>query len=277
MPKIGFIGQGWIGKNYSDDLERRGFSVVRYSKELEYQNNAAKLLDCDIVFIAVPTPTTPDGFDYSIVDNVLQLVRPGATAVIKSTLLPGTTAKLSDKYPQLYVMHSPEFLVEVTAAYDAAHPKRNIIGIPVMNDEFRCRAQEVLDVLPAANFTAIVPAASAELIKYAGNCLLYNKVVFINMLFDVARTLGLEWEPIKQAIAADARLGWTHLDPVHQSGRGAGGHCFIKDFAAFADFYTELVGDPEGCAVLNTIEGKNIQLLTSSNKDLPLLKSCGLI
>jgi len=30
--KIGFIGQGWIGKNYADNFEERGFTVIRYAK-----------------------------------------------------------------------------------------------------------------------------------------------------------------------------------------------------------------------------------------------------
>ena len=79
---IGFIGQGFIGKNYADDFERRGFSVTRYSLEEPYRGNKEKIKECDIVFIAVPTPTTPEGFDDSILRGVLPLVKEGKTAVI---------------------------------------------------------------------------------------------------------------------------------------------------------------------------------------------------
>ncbi len=58
--KIGFIGQGWIGKNYADDFEKRGFEVVRYAQEEPYIKNKEAIADCDIVFIAVPTPSTPE-------------------------------------------------------------------------------------------------------------------------------------------------------------------------------------------------------------------------
>jgi len=34
--KIGFIGQGFIGKNYADDFENRGYEVVRYAREDKY-------------------------------------------------------------------------------------------------------------------------------------------------------------------------------------------------------------------------------------------------
>jgi len=61
------------------------------------------------------------------------------------------------------------------------------------------------------------------------------------------------------------------MEPIHKSGRGAGGHCFIKDFAAFTQMYQELVGDEAGLKVLASLQDKNIDLLINSNKDLDLL------
>ena len=61
--KIGFIGQGWIGKNYADEFERRGFNIVRYSLDEEHKHNGDAIAECDVVFIAVPTPSTIEGFD----------------------------------------------------------------------------------------------------------------------------------------------------------------------------------------------------------------------
>jgi UDP-glucose 6-dehydrogenase len=124
---IGFIGQGWIGKHYADDFESRGYTVVRYSTEPQHVINAAAIGQCDIVFIAVPTPTvTVDGTqrcDISIVREVLHLVGEGKIAVIKSTIPPGTTCGLQSEFPTLWVFHSPEFLTEANAAYDASHPE----------------------------------------------------------------------------------------------------------------------------------------------------------
>ena len=40
---VGFIGQGYIGKNYADDFERRGYEVVRYSLEEPHLNNKEKI------------------------------------------------------------------------------------------------------------------------------------------------------------------------------------------------------------------------------------------
>ena len=269
--KLGFIGQGWIGKNYADYYEEEGFEIVRYALEEQYKDNQKKILDCDIVFIAVPTPTTKQGFDDSVLEKVLTNVADGKIAVIKSTLLPGTTEKMQALYPDKIILHAPEFLTEKTAQYDTRHPKRNIIGYA--NERGEAAAKAVMKIFPIALYKAILPAKEAELIKYAGNCWFYLKVVYMNMLYDLAQQLGIDYELVKEAMGFDTRIGHSHLDPVHQGGRGAGGHCFIKDFAAFYRFYSEqLPDDNSGKAVLGWLEQKNIELLRTSQKDLDLLK-----
>lgn len=278
--KVGFIGQGFIGKNYADDFASRGYDVVRYALEKPYIKNKSKIKTCDIVFIAVPTPTTPDGFHYEAVADVLDVVKEGAIVVIKSTLLPGTTEILQKKFPKLVVMHSPEFLREKTASYDAAHPERNIIGIPIDDDVHHEAARAVLSILPQAQYELVTDAKTAELIKYGGNCFLYTKVVFMNVLYDLAQEIGADFDAVAQAMSADERIGKSHMHPVHASGhsstaigRGAGGHCFIKDFAAFEKLYKEKVTDDvSGQAVLDALQKKNNELLRSSGKDLDLLE-----
>jgi UDPglucose 6-dehydrogenase len=269
---IGFIGQGWIGKNYADDFAKRGFNIVRYGLEGPHINNGDQIKECDIVFIAVPTPTTPSGFDDSIIRKVVKMVGSGKTAIIKSTILPGTTESIQKENPDIYVMHSPEFLTESTAAYDAANPMRNILGIAIDNEMHRKKAKEAMEVLPYAPYQLICLSNEAEFIKYGGNCWFYFKVLFINMLYDLVKKRDCSWETIRDAMAADPRIGRTHLDPVHKSGRGAGGHCFIKDFAAFSDIYKKEIGDEKGLKVLESLVNKNIDLLVNSNKDLDLLR-----
>ncbi len=270
-PLIGFIGQGFIGKSYADNFEQRGFTVVRYSLENGYEKNKEKVKKCDMVFIAVPTPTTPKGFDCSIVEKVLPLVGKGKIAVIKSTLLPGTTEKLQEKYPDLFVMHSPEFLIAATATHDAAHPLRNIIGISQQTSAFRRKASEVMKVLPRAPYQRIMGAREAELVKYGGNCFLYFKVVYMNLLYDLVQKLGADFAVVRDAMVADPRIGTSHMNPIHEGGRGAGGLCFIKDFRAFRLLYEKNIGGALGVGVLDALEKKNNALLEESGKDLALL------
>jgi nucleotide sugar dehydrogenase len=269
--KIGFIGQGWIGKNYAENFYERGYEVVRYSQEDPHIHNKEEIKHCDIVFVAVPTPSTTDGFDDSILQSVLPYVGPNKIAVIKSTILPGTTEKMQKLFPEITILHSPEFLTEATAKYDASNPDRNIIGY--VDGRGEEAAKKVMDVLPNSAYKAIIPVNEAELIKYAGNCWFYFKVVYINMIYDLATKMGMNYETIKKALGFDPRIGFTHLEPVHKSGRGAGGHCFIKDFAALSRMYREHFegDDPTGSALLKMMEKKNIELLRQSGKDLDLL------
>jgi len=269
---IGFIGRGWIGRHYADEFESRMYDVVRYSLEEPYVHNKHLITDCEVVFIAVPTPTTENGFDDSIVRDALSLVGKGKTAVIKSTLLPGTTEKLQEAFPDVFVLHSPEFLVEATAAEDAAKPKRNLVGIPKDTPEFRQKAVSVLRILPEAPYQKVMRARDAEMVKYAGNCFLYTKVMFMNMLYDMAMHTGCEWKSLHEALIHDPRIGESHTQPVHSSGRGAGGHCLIKDFEAFRRMYKDSVPDLYGADLMYAMVKLNQRLLTETNKDIDLLK-----
>ncbi|MCX6756555.1 MAG: NAD(P)-binding domain-containing protein [Candidatus Nomurabacteria bacterium] len=272
-PTIGFIGQGFIGKNYSDDFENRGFNVIRYSLEEAYIKNREFISTCDMVFIAVPTPTTTKGYDFSLVKSSLMLVGKGKIAVIKSTMLPGTTKKLQEEFKDIFVIHSPEFLREVSATFDATNPERNIIGIPHDTDEYKKIASIVLSVLPKAGFTKICSAQDAELIKYAGNNFLNIKVVYINILYDLAKKFDCDWNIISEAMVADPRIGSSHMNPIHDGGRGAGGHCFIKDFSAFRSLYEDVLPEEElSILVLSALEQKNINLLKGSGKNHDLLR-----
>jgi DNA polymerase III epsilon subunit-like protein len=79
-------------------------------------------------------------------------------------------------------------------------------------------------------------------------------------------------------MSADPRIGPSHLRILHESrpgvpaGRGAGGHCFIKDFAALRELYERIrPGDEAGSRFFRALEEKNIELLLDSKKDLELL------
>lgn len=269
--KIGFIGQGWIGRHYADEFESRMYNVVRYSLEEPYVQNKSLIQECDVVFIAVPTPTNEDGFDESVVRDALTCVALGATAVIKSTLIPGTTEKLQAEFPDVFVVHSPEFLVEKTAAHDAAKPHRNIIGIPIDTPLYREKAVSILRILPTAPYQKVMLARDAEMVKYAGNCFLYTKVMFMNVLFNLAKSTSCNWDVLHEALVNDPRIGESHTQPVHSSGRGAGGHCLIKDFEALRLIYKSVANDPYGDNFLKSMAALNIKLLTDTQKDLDLL------
>jgi nucleotide sugar dehydrogenase len=270
--QIGFIGQGFIGKNYADDFEARGLNVVRFAKEKPYDANEVVIKNCDVVFIAVPTPTTPSGYDANIIRKVIPLVGIGKIVVLKSTILPGLTTKLQEEFPNRIILHSPEFLSEATAREDASHPFINIIGLSKDTPEQHKAAELVHSILPPAPKSITVTSNEAELIKYSHNCSGYTQIIFFNLMYDLAQKLGANWKAIEEGIKADPYVPNRYASPLHKTGRGAGGHCFIKDMAALREIYEKIVGEPNGSSVIKAMETKNKNLLQESGKDLDLLK-----
>lgn len=272
--KIGFIGNGYVGKNIANDFEKRGYSVVRYALEAPFNKNKEAVQECDIVFVAVPTPTTPKGFDLSIIEEVLAgLPKKKKIVVIKSTILPGTTKKLQKRFRSLTLLFCPEFLGESTAAYDAAHPIMNIIGISLDTPAHRRAAKKIMSILPYAPFTQICTSTEAEIKKYAHNTSGYVQIVIFNLFYDMARALKTDWEPIQKALVANPYIASRYSYPVHKGGRGAGGHCFVKDFAALKDFFrTTLPRDHYALEMLESIEKKNLELLATTRKDMDIVR-----
>lgn len=277
-PTIGFIWQGWIWKNYADEFEERGYKVVRYGLEEEYVNNKDGILNCSIVFIAVPTPTTIKWFDISIVKSCLELINPWSSVVIKSTLIPGTTEILQNEFPNLYIFHSPEFLREITAKYDVKYPSRNIIWLPHHTKDFVSRANQILHILPKSKYNKILDSRSAEFIKYISNCFLANKILFFNAVYDLIQEMELNYDNIIEWVTADPRIGESHTKILFPSGhnqdlvgRWAGWHCFIKDYQAFLDLYMEHMGNNIWYQMLSSMKDYNLSLLRSTNKDIDIL------
>jgi nucleotide sugar dehydrogenase len=283
-PRIGFIGQGFVGKNYADDFARRGFKVIRYDIDA-YQKNQPLLFGCQVIFVAVPTPTTPKGFqDKTVIEAIRRNTKDGQIVVIKSTIVPGTTEKIQKLFPKRYLIHSPEFLVEKTAANDTAHPLRNIVGYTQKSKKV---AKFILSLMPRSGYDCLLPSNEAELIKYMSNVLLTNKVLIANLFYDFALTQKINYDRVAQAIAVDPRIGPSHLRILHSShpknkrlGRGAGGHCFIKDLAAFRQVYqafkplnkSQKLIKKTGLQMILALENYNKILLKSTKKDLDLLK-----
>ena len=274
-PRIGFIGTGWVGGNLADAIEARGYPVVRYSFDPKYVGNQAKIADCEIVGLAVWTPTTEKGFDDSHLIKAARNLVAGQTAVIKSTVLPGTTEKLQEMFPDVYFLHNPEFLREAHVVQDIAEPERNIIGLPRDTPAYRQRAEEVLEVLPSTFATRqmIMTSRESALVKYYGNVFLMSKLLMMNAFYDTTLAAGGSWEVVRRALILDSRIGESHTQPIGKDGtRGAGGHCFPKDFEAYTRLVADMLGDKRTLWMLEAMRDYNNALLIESGKDLDILK-----
>ena len=193
-----------------------------------------------VLFIAVGTPSSEDGsadlrYVLSVGDAVARHREQPVILVEKSTVPVGTgdTLKahiekvLDGRALQFDIVSNPEFLKEGSAVTDCRRPDRIIIG---------CEREEVRDVMRDlyAPFNRnhdrimFMDLRSAELTKYAANCMLATKISFINQIAELAEHLGADIEAVRLGIGADTRIGYHFIYP----GCGYGGSCFPKDMRA---------------------------------------------
>jgi len=230
---IGICGVGMVGGALETYFEKKGIKPFLYDKGKNL-GSVEQINQADVIFICVPTPFNKEkGFDLSFVEDACRNISSQKIIVIKSTVLPGSTEKLQQKYPQHKFLFNPEFLTEFTADQDMQYPDRQIIGYTKQSYNI---AGDILQILPLAPFEKIIPATEAELVKYFGNTWFSTKVIFANQMYDLCKRLGIDYNRVMEAASADKRIGRTHLEVFHKDYRGYGGKCLLKDIRALIQF-----------------------------------------
>jgi UDPglucose 6-dehydrogenase len=216
---------------------------------------------CDVVFIAVGTPSLPDGScDLSQVQVAAEAIGERLsdhfTVVVNKSTVPigsgnwvGSLVRDAhnrrngrDPDGTYAVASNPEFLAQGVAVFDTLYPERIVIGAddpraidrltnlyrPLLNQDFPAPA-----FLPRKDGLSAVPVvtcdlASAEMIKYAANAFLAVKISFTNEMAQLTSRVGADILQVTQGIGLDSRIGPRFL----RAGIGWGGSCFGKDTAA---------------------------------------------
>lgn len=194
-------------------------------------------------FIAVGTPPDEDGSAdlrhvLTVARTIAQYMEQHKTIVVKSTVPVGTSDKVRAALEAglkqrggldlgFAVASNPEFLKEGSAVADCMKPDRIIIGTDNLSTE------KLLRELYAPfnrNHEKIIAMdiRSAELTKYAANCMLATKISFMNEMANLADRFGADIEKVRVGIGADPRIGYHFIYP----GVGYGGSCFPKDVRA---------------------------------------------
>ena len=235
--KIGIIGVGMVGRALQQYFEKKGIKPLLYDSGKNL-GSPEKINQADIIFICVPTPFNKEKnyFDLSYLEDAFSKIQGKKIVVIKSTTLPGTTESLQQKYPQHKILCNPEFLTEATADQDMCYPDRQILGYTKKSYNV---AGDILQILPLALFEKILPATEAEMAKYFGNTWFSTKVIFANQIYDLCQKLGINYDRVMEAAAADKRIGRTHLEVWHKGKRGYAGKCLPKDIKALIRFADE--------------------------------------
>jgi len=247
--KVAIAGFGILGKNLYNYMEKNfSLDLIVYDPPMK-KGSVKELNEADVVFICTPTPhDEKTGFDLSYVEAVIKLLEGEKAIVIKSTILPGTTDKLQEKYPQHKLFYNPEFLTEASAGHDMSHPKRQILGLSEkVNTDFneadadtKELVNSIYQLLPPAPFNVYVPAKVAEMVKYTGNAWFGVKILFMNQIYDLCQKLDVNYNAVKKCVAAEPMFGPSHLDIFHDNFRGYGGKCLPKDIKSLIQLGDEV-------------------------------------
>lgn len=241
---IGIIGYGFVGeataKGFATNKENQ---VFWYDKFKESPNTLDEVVtNSEFIFICLPTPMFRDysGQDISIVEGVMEeiaskLKGTGKVVIVKSTVLPGTTQKFQDKYPEINFAMNPEFLTQAKANEDFLKPARTVIG--VSDEGVGIRIKNIYKtILGEDQKYFLVGLTEAEIIKYMSNLMLASKVLLANEFYELTEKIGANYKEVYKAVEADPRIG-SHLNvPGSDGDFGFGGACFPKDTLGLLSF-----------------------------------------
>ncbi len=203
---------------------------------------AAGLKDALFVFITVGTPSRPDGscdlcYVHQVARQIGQAMQDYKIVVDKSTVPVGTADEVKAIVAgelrqrgvdiEFDVVSNPEFLKEGDAVNDFMKPDRVVVGTE------NAHAAKLLETLYAPfarsrDKLIVMGVRSAEMTKYAANCMLATKISFINEIANICEQVGADVRDVRMGIGSDQRIGYHFIYP----GVGYGGSCFPKDVKA---------------------------------------------
>lgn len=268
--RISIIGSGFVGQAIGKGFLRLRNRVIFYDIVDKDLPNFTKDINyaiehSDISFICVPTPTTPEGIDLSYIKEatmniaiVLSRKHGYHLVVVKSTVVPGTTEKVvipileeysgkSVREGEIGVCMNPEFLTEIERSwtdeidYEIIYKKDFFTEDRIVIGEYDKKSGYILaEVYKPLNKPIFrTDLKTAEMIKYASNCMLATKISYWNEIFLICKDLGIDSQIVANITGLDPRIG--KYGTVH--GKAFGGKCLPKDlkaFIAFAERYREV-------------------------------------
>ena len=249
MKNIGIIGRGFVGNAVANGFsEGTGFKAkirVFDTNPLKSTHSLEEVIkDSEVVFISVPTPSNKNGsINLDILDNCLEQINKEAKKIkkvnciflIRSTIVPGTTRRFQNKFPNLKLVFNPEFLTERSATFDFISQTRYVLG----GEKKNTRIIKELYQLRFGSTISIIETdyESAELIKYVCNTFFATKVSFLNEMKLLSDKVGADWDTVIEGFVRDGRVGHSHTQVPGPDGKlGFGGSCFPKDIQALINF-----------------------------------------
>jgi len=263
-----------------ESLVKRNTEEGRLTFSTDLTEGIAQAL---FVFNCVGTPPLPDGscdlsFVRKVGESIGAILDEYKIIINKSTVPVGTgdelNAIIQDKLDErgvnieFDVVSNPEFLKEGDAVNDFMKPDRVIVGTD------NIRTAKLLEALYAPfarsrDKLMIMGVKSAELTKYAANCMLASKISFINEIANICERVGADVKDVRRGIGSDHRIGYKFIYP----GVGYGGSCFPKDVKALIATAMENGYQPELLRAIDSVNQHQKKLI--SNKITAYFKDQG--
>lgn len=224
-----------------------GLGELIRSQTFRFADSLDELADLDAVLVIVQTPHAPEyggqqpmpeetrDFDYTHLQSALHDLNAAAggrvgslPTVIVSTVMPGTTIRLSEEVPNLQVAYSPVFISLGTVVPDLREPDFVVVGSTDtgMADLVESVWREVHDQ-PVYRCSV----ESAELMKVSLNCMISMKIMFANALMELSVATGADVDEVTGGLALSAKA--TSAAYLH-AGLGDGGPCRPRDAVAMS-------------------------------------------
>lgn len=228
--KIGLIGCGTVGGTLFKYLTSHTNHEVFVSDPAKGFNDDLTVKKPYAIFISIPVNPGPQGQNQAALEEVAKYAKSITEHVfIRSTVLPGTNDRLGT-----YSM--PEYLTARRAYED-------FLALPlVFGSAPRGLIHYIFDkkILKDGYFYQ-VSNVEAELAKYTHNCFGAMKVIYFNMIKELADALGANFEQVKTAANVTGFLGSEHMQVPGPDGKlGFGGHCLPYNIESFANHLAEL-------------------------------------
>ena len=241
--KIGIIGNGFVGNSIAFGFSPTHEIRIHDKDPKRTLNTIEEVLECDFIFVAVPTPMNRDGsISLKVVEKALQEISEKNTKnniiILKSTMVPGSTNNFIKQFPKLNIVFNPEFLTERTAKLDFLTQARIVLG---GSKRLTKRVAKIFEERFMHTYIIETDTITAEMIKYMNNIFFASKVSIMNEMKMMCDAIGANWKQALAGFAADQRIGDSHLNVPGPDGKmGFGGSCFPKDINAFISYAIEL-------------------------------------
>ena len=241
--KIGIIGNGFVGNSIAFGFSPTHEIRIHDKDPKRTLNTIEEVLECDFIFVAVPTPMNRDGsISLKVVEKALQEISEKNTKnniiILKSTMVPGSTNNFIKQFPKLNIVFNPEFLTERTAKLDFLTQARIVLG---GSKRLTKRVAKIFEERFMHTYIIETDTITAEMIKYMNNIFFASKVSIMNEMKMMCDAIGANWKQALAGFAADQRIGDSHLNVPGPDGKmGFGGSCFPKDINAFISYANEL-------------------------------------